>query len=358
MNINQSTLRAAVNTLRPRLGHIIDEAEREPTSDINFKGEVISQFQPIFSPEYISAITEEEFKSFLLYKNNHHWTGLHRMGGIITADMDLLRDALTILVDEGQPIKDRLNKIVPKSGAMVPRLGRAVITAILTVAYPELYGVMNTSTEVGMRELEIWPKYERGAKFGERYSEVNEILLWLASELQTDLWLLDMLWWSAHYEQGILGESRIDGKGVERIDEVFEQRFGLERYLHEFLRDNWDSIPDFNEWSLYEEDGDLVGYEYNTGEVGRIDLLARHKTPQKWLVIELKRDQGTDETMGQVQRYMGWVMKNLAEENDQVQGLIICHTVDASLRYALEPANDIALLTYEVDFHLINPGKF
>jgi hypothetical protein len=51
---------------------------------------------------------------------------------------------------------------------------------------------------------------------------------------------------------------------------------------------------------------------------------------------------------------MGWVMKNLVEENHQVEGLIICRSVDASLRYALEPANDIDLLTYEVDFQLRN----
>jgi RecB family endonuclease NucS len=70
--------------------------------------------------------------------------------------------------------------------------------------------------------------------------------------------------------------------------------------LHEFLRDNWERIPDFKEWSLYEENGDIVGYEYNTGEVGRIDLLARHKTDPRWLIIELKREQGTDETLDQV----------------------------------------------------------
>ena len=357
MNINQSTLRAAVNVLRPRLLHILNEAESEPTSDLNLKNEVFAQFQPIFSPEYIPSITEEEFKSFLLYKNNHHWTGLHRQGGIITTDMNLLRDALAILVDEEQPIKDRLNKLIPKSGAMVPRLGRAVITAILTVTYPELYGVMNNSTEAGMRDLEIWPKFERGATFGERYLEVNEILLWLASELNTDLWTIDMLWWSAHYEQEKFGETSPAGKDESQIDEELVQRFGLERYLHEFLRDNWDGIPDFKEWYLYEEDGDQVGYEYNTGEVGRIDLLARHKTEPRWMIIELKRDQGTDETLGQVQRYMGWVMKNLSEENDEVEGLIICHTVDASLRYALAPTNDIDLLTYEVDFHLTSPTE-
>jgi hypothetical protein len=350
MNINQSTLRAAKNELQPILGRILKEAEIDPSSDINFKDEVVSRYQPMFSPENVASISEEEFKSFLLLKNNHHWSGLHRAGGIITSDMELLREALVILVDEERPIETRLDRLIPKTGAMVSRLGRAVITAILTVTYPEIYGAMNNTTEAGMRELGIWPEFQRGASFGERYSEVNEILTWLTRELQTDFWTLDALWWAV--------KSSTNGPEVPIIgDEGVLPRFGLEKYLQAFLSDNWDSIANFRDWVLYEEDGDIVGFEYNTGEVGRIDLLAKHKTDPKWLIIELKRDQGTDETLGQVQRYMGWVMGNLAEENDKVEGLIICHSVDASLRYALEPASDIDLLTYEVDFQLHSPEE-
>jgi hypothetical protein len=55
---------------------------------------------------------------------------------------------------------------------------------------------------------------------------------------------------------------------------------------------------------------------------------------------------------------MGWVMRNFVEKNGQVEGLIICHSVDAKLRCVLEPASDVSLLTNEVDFHLHNPEKF
>jgi RecB family endonuclease NucS len=114
---------------------------------------------------------------------------------------------------------------------------------------------------------------------------------------------------------------------------IATQRFGLERHLHEFLRDNWDHIS--NDWAIYSEPGDdEAGYEYPCN-VGRIDLLARHKREGRWLVIELKREQSTDQTVGQLLRYMGWVKQHLAGNDKSVQGLIICRQADAAIQYAL-----------------------
>ena len=53
--------------------------------------------------------------------------------------------------------------------------------------------------------------------------------------------------------------------------------FALERHLHEFLVDNWDSTDVGREWQMLEEDGEIVGVYYNTGEVGEIDILAKHR---------------------------------------------------------------------------------
>lgn len=59
----------------------------------------------------------------------------------------------------------------------------------------------------------------------------------------------------------------------------------LERWLQDFLYDNWDNIEEFQDWEIY-EDGNIVGYEFNTNEVGQIDLLAKHKREPRWLVVE------------------------------------------------------------------------
>lgn len=63
------------------------------------KEEVLARYQAIFSPDHISHLTEEAFRSFLYFENNKHWTGLYRQANRLTADMEALRGALAILVD-------------------------------------------------------------------------------------------------------------------------------------------------------------------------------------------------------------------------------------------------------------------
>jgi hypothetical protein len=40
--------------------------------------QVLARFQPSFSIDHVPMISADEFKSFLLLENNHHWSGLHR----------------------------------------------------------------------------------------------------------------------------------------------------------------------------------------------------------------------------------------------------------------------------------------
>ena len=278
-----------------------------------------------------------------------------------THDMDLLRKAVSILVDETRPIKDRLNELLPPmGGSLIPRFGRATITPILMVTYPDMYAVLNNPVEAGLRNLGLWPEFSRDTPFSEKYYELNQVMLALSRELGVDLWTLDSLWWSIPVGLGGSDGAEDEPTGIlvdpptsiPPLDEPGIARFGLERYLQEFIRENWDNIPQLRGWSLYEEDGDIVGYEYNTGEIGRIDLLARHKKDPRWLVIELKRNQSSDQTVGQVLRYMGWIKKNLAESNDEVEGMIISSCTDSTLGYALEFSRNVKQLLYEVSFKL------
>ena len=126
----------------------------------------------------------------------------------------------------------------------------------------------------------------------------------------------------------------------------------MERHLHEFLVDNWSRTSLADEWELLEKDGDIVGSHYATREVGEIDLLARHSTDNRWLVIELKRNQSSDNTVGQTLRYMGWVRRNLATEGGTVEGLIICGEIDRKPQYALDGQSSPRCMTYQVSCNL------
>jgi hypothetical protein len=98
---------------------------------VSKKPEVVAKYGALFSPQNIASLTAEQFQDFLPFKNNHHWGGLNMFGAgkKICADMKLLRDALTILVAEDDPIEKRLNKLRPDGKPpMIPLLGRAVLT--------------------------------------------------------------------------------------------------------------------------------------------------------------------------------------------------------------------------------------
>ncbi len=61
--------------------------------------EVLARYQVVFGDEHLPALSEEEFRGFLSFRNNRHWKSLDRLGSAICKDMPRLRRALQILVD-------------------------------------------------------------------------------------------------------------------------------------------------------------------------------------------------------------------------------------------------------------------
>ena len=72
------------------------------------RDEVLDRFGPIFRDP--QSLTKQDYLDFLSFKNNHHWTGLERLGRRATDDLESLREAITVLVDETKPIAaERVN---------------------------------------------------------------------------------------------------------------------------------------------------------------------------------------------------------------------------------------------------------
>lgn len=349
MMSSQSEIDRVVSELKSRYAKVSSSGNKVFHDIVDPRDEVISRFQPLFSLENVSRITEQEFKDFLLFDNNKHWTGLHRMGPKICSDMNALREALQILVDESRDIERRIDHV----DASIKGMGKAIITAILLVTYPDKYGIWNSTSEGALKFLNVWPKFERGESFAKRYLKVNNLLLKISRETDIDLWTLDGLWWTIDVNNGDVTQENEDVIEDNIATSAEEHSFGLERHLHDFLRDNWPRLPLGKEWAIYSEPGDdEAGYEYPCGAIGRIDLLAKHHTDPRWLVIELKRNQSSDKTVGQALRYIGWVKENLAESSESVEGLIIAHQADETIRYALKTLSNVSLQLYEVEFRL------
>lgn len=318
--------------------------------------QVIERYGAMFSPSNIERLTKEDFASFLLIKNNRHWEGIHRQVNIITSDMPKLREALAILLDESRPLKERLDVLFPKNDSgMIKGLGRAIVTPILLMVYPNKYGVYNTKSEQGLEAIGMLPNLKRKS-FAEKYVAVNDALNKVADMYGLTLWQVDeIVGWIATGNQPIAplgedGEPRpamtVDGEIIENYSD-----FGLEAHLEEFLIENWDRIEFGKTHEVLTEDGDLVGQQYVT-PVGRIDLLCRSLDGKEWLILELKKGKSSDAVTGQILRYISWVKANLAEEGQTVRGVIILGETDEKLMWSVKELPDVQVMTYSVSFEL------
>ncbi|MDR2580964.1 MAG: endonuclease NucS [Fibromonadaceae bacterium] len=142
----------------------------------------------------------------------------------------------------------------------------------------------------------------------------------------------------------------------ENIDEEKGmQEFAYEKDLRNYLVKNLSMIE--SGLKLYEDEG-ITGIEYEVD--GRfIDVLAVDKD-NNFVVIELKVSRGYDRVIGQLLRYKNWIKKNLAEEGQNVRGIIICKQLTEDLLLACLELKDVELFEYELwyDYKLLFYGKY
>lgn len=128
--------------------------------------------------------------------------------------------------------------------------------------------------------------------------------------------------------------------------------FALEKHLEDFLVANWSQTELGTNYDIYAEEGELIGQQYPS-DTGPIDILAISKDRKTLLVVELKRGRASDVVVGQVQRYMGYVLGELAEAEQSVRGVIIALEDDLKLRRALAVTQNIDFYRYQVSFRLV-----
>lgn len=125
--------------------------------------------------------------------------------------------------------------------------------------------------------------------------------------------------------------------------------FYLEKQLEDFIIENWDRTEFGKKYDLIEEEGRMISQQYPTS-IGKIDILAKDKKTKNYVVIELKKNQTSDDTIGQLSRYMGWVKQELKDDN--VKGIIVAGKFDEKLKYAKTMVPNSEAFLYEVDFKI------
>lgn len=138
---------------------------------------------------------------------------------------------------------------------------------------------------------------------------------------------------------------------------IVKSSFALEKHLENYLIQNWQDTVLSENYDIYINNGKLA-QQYMTRS-GPLDILAISKDKSEFLIIELKKGRASDEVVGQVMRYMGYIKQSLAINSEKVKGMIIALDDDTNLKDALSVTNDIEFMKYEIDFKLstVNPKK-
>jgi restriction system protein len=160
----------------------------------------------------------------------------------------------------------------------------------------------------------------------------------------------DITSYAAELDQLIGGKKQAT---IISTDETIEDPsvFALEKHLEDFLIANWKQTELGKNYDIYEEDGQQLGKQYPT-DTGFMDILAISKDKKELLVVELKKGRASDNVVGQIQRYMGFALEELAENGQTVKGIIIALEDDNRIRRALAVAPNIEFYRYQVSFKL------
>ena len=292
------------------------------------------KYRERFKIENLDKISEEDFSEFLIFKNNHSWTGLQRQKPNILSDFKKLKENLKYLINEKISIEDRINNVVDTSGLYhIEGMGIALVTAILHIINPEEYGVWNSKSYGALESIGKLP--ESNSDKGAFYVEFLKVLNDLKEELFTDLTTIDdFLWW-------------LSGNIEEFEDLEREEANDL------FILSKEDDLRDYlaNKISLIDPSLEVLneGKKYKTPDAGEIDILCKDDKGN-YVIIETKRHREDDKVVGQILRYMGWIIKNKTYgDKKKVKGIIIQQIPHEKLDYALIACDNVAIKYFNID---------
>ena len=163
------------------------------------RDEFISKYHEIFKFENIDDLTENQIRDFFNFKINKHWSSLERNTGNIVKNMDRLKSALKILLDESKQLSDRIKILRDENSPdseFGKNLGPAYYTPILLVSNIEKYPVVNTTVIKALNQAKLYSEKDfKSKKEWESIPEIQNIIRSKSEEVGLDLWQIDWVWW-------------------------------------------------------------------------------------------------------------------------------------------------------------------
>lgn len=176
----------------------------------------------------------------------------------------------------------------------------------------------------------------------------------LATNLESRLRVLKLLWEKylpPHATKIIMSHLMSNKDEGGPSSKIKENDAITEKAFEEYLEQNWRKTP-FARMGITLSQRDRHGYPGRQvlTPVSTIDLLGFQRKEHCWWVFELKRRNTGDVVVGQISRYLGWILQNRASNHEHAVGAIIAPKINPKLRYALKANPKLSLWTYDSSF--------
>ncbi len=205
------------------------------------------------------------------------------------------------------------------------RTGRTVVPKLLSIYYPNiflpifndqdhfLYKILNSGFESERTGLDLYLEYNYCLlKIKDRLEEKANRKF---GNYEYEYLLYDVF----PKEQDVAEEEIIAEKSEEEFEAPEEN---CQNLLHKNLHRLFKNLKYFDEEAQNSKKG-----HYDTQTVGTMDMLCIDEK-KDFVVIEIKR-QASDETIGQILRYMGWTKEELCKKGQKVKGIIVGERKDS-----------------------------
>ncbi len=365
VSFNQEVIETFLENLERK---VLDEAKIEECEKLR------QQFVQMYDPKKIESLKKEDYFLGHGIKNgcmsyDLEWTtknlGSIKGGSVYKfgyeSDFHKIKDLIKKVINinpgnvydnAGSPSKE-INKITQLSKEINGfKTGRTVIPKLLSIYFPQTFlpifndqdffisKLLNSAEETESRGLDLYLDYNFRLLKAKEYLEQE-----YGKKLGT-FEFAKLLYFSFPKEQ-----ATEPGENAPRIDDnhIFD---ALEvPHYQSLLHRNFNRLfPNLKYFDV--ETQQAKNGQYDTQVVGTMDILAIDDKGD-FVVIEIKR-RSTDDTIGQILRYMGWTKEELCKDKQKVRGIIVAESKDLKLDFALKVIPEVRFMKLSLSITLLD----
>lgn len=331
-------------------------------------------FRKFYNTEKINNLSKEDYFAGLGKKHgclayDLEW-GTRKLGSIkggskykygYESDFEKIKSLLQKLVSIDYPnsynsdgsLSEEIKSIVALSQEINGfKTGRTVLPKMLSIYYPEVFLPIFNDQDHFLQEF--LPNDNSSENAGlELYLGNNYKLVKIKEKLEDltnrkfDSFEFMSLLYHAFPKQNDTLKKEISEN--EPIEEKYFEALEVQHYqtlLHRNFNQLFPTLKYFDEEEQIPKNG-----QYDTQTVGIMDILCVDNKGN-FVVIEIKR-QGTDRTIGQILRYMGWTKEELCKDGQKVYGIIVAERKDIYLEFALKMIANVKFMKLGLSISLV-----